>query len=139
MAVIGGATEARADGGRVGRGAGMDTNWDVLSVSSGEVVLEVPSSWLSRRSWSNPPPMPSNSSSSSSSTSCSLGKLLFVLLLAMDSVRLRGAYLLRQAAPVPILEPVELIDDAEDLRATTRSSMALSRAWASCITKLLSR
>ena len=135
IAVIGGVTE---DGSRVGRLVGMDEYCDVLSASSGEVAVDASSAWLSRASWSNSPPTPSNSCSSSSSMRYSLGKLLFVLLLAMDSVRLRGAYRLRQAAPIPIPEPAELIDDAEDLRATTRSSMALSSAWASCIITLLS-
>ena len=119
---------------------GIDIGWYLLSPSSGEgVVVEGSSAWLRRISWSKSPPIPSNSSSSSSSTRCSLRKLLFVLLLAMDGVRLRGAYRLRQTIPIPIPEPVELTDDAEDLRATMRSSIALSSAWASCITILLSR
>jgi len=106
--------------------AGIDANrvaLSVSSVSSGEVVAEV---W--RASPSDSPPTPSNSCSSFSSTRCSLRKLLFVLVLAMDSVRLQGVYRLRRAARTLIPEPVELIDDAEDLRATMRSSMALSRA-----------
>jgi len=119
-----GAFRSGADGGQIERLVGIDANWNALSVSSGEVVVEA---WV-RRPWSNSPPIPSNSCSSFSSTRCSLRMLWFVLVLAMDSVRLRGAYRLRQTGPTLIPEPVELIDDAEDFRATTRSSMALSSA-----------
>lgn len=89
---------------------------------------------------SKPPPMPSNSASSSSSTRSSLMMLPFVLLLATDSARfLDGPYLLRQAWPIPTPEAEEWIEDREDLRATMRSSMALSRASASRITKAVWR
>jgi len=125
--VIGETFQSEVNGGQVVRlAAGIDVNrvaLSVSSVSSGEVVVEV---WQASRSDS--PPTPSNSCSSFSSTRCSLRKLLFVLILAMDSVRLKGVYRLRRGARTLIPEPVELIDDAEDLRATIRSSMALSRA-----------
>jgi len=124
--VIGGVFQSGANGGQVRRLPETDANWVALSVSSlslGEGVVEV---W--RASPSDSPPTPSNSCSSFSSTRCSLRILLFVLVLAMDSVRLQGVYRLRRAARTLILEPVELIDDVEDLRAIMRSSMALSRA-----------
>jgi hypothetical protein len=103
--------QSGAVNGQVGCLAGIDANWDALSVSSvssGEVVVE---DWVRRASRSDSSPTPSNSCSSFSSTRCSLRKLLFVLVLAKDSVRLRGVYRLRQAV---IPEPIELIDDAED-------------------------
>ena len=86
--VAGGTFQSGAYGKQVWGLAGIDANLvalSVSSVSSGEVVVEV---W--RASPSDSPPTPSNSCSSFSSTRCSLRKLLFVLILAMDSVRLQG-------------------------------------------------
>ena len=79
---------------------------------------------------SKPPPMPNSSSSSSSSTKSSLNTLpLEVILLATDPARLRSLYRFLHTGPMP--RPDDVIDDAEDLRAMTRSSIALSSARAS--------
>lgn len=87
---------------------------------------------------SKPPPTPSSSSCSPSSTRSSLMMLPDVKSLAMDPVRARPEYRLFQAGPIPI--PVEdPSEEPEALRATMRSSIALSKARASRITSTLSR
>jgi len=102
--------------------------------SSGELVVEdsrVSALCLRSRSLSKPPPMPRSSGSSSSSTRFSLMMLLLVMSLAIEPARLRGCNRSRQEGSI---EAVEAKEEAEALRATTRSSMALSRARASCMT-----
>ena len=110
--------------------------------SSGELDAEDSSVFPSLRglSESKPPPTPRSASSSSSSTKSSLITLLDEL--AIEPVRLRLAYRLRQAGPIPIPDFPEAVDANEDVelfRATIRSSMALSSARASCIMAELSR
>lgn len=110
----------------------------LTSSSSGEEVIEssVRLWWLSV---SKPFPVPSSSCSSSSSTRSSLRKLPLVLLLAREPVRLRDPYRVLQAGPIPRPEPVDPMEEADDLRATILSSIALSKAFASCMTRVLSR
>ena len=98
---------------------------------SGEVAS------LSLLSLSNPPPTLSSSSSSFSSTRSSLRILPLVRLLAIDPVRLLPQYRLFHTTPIP--KPEEATEEDDDLRARTRSSMALSRARASCATSATSR
>jgi len=129
-------------GGRAVLGPGDTSELSVRGVptssSSGEEVFESSARlwWLSV---SKPLPIPRSSCSSSSSTRSSLRKLPLVLLLAREPVRLREAYRLLQAGPIPRPEPVEAMEEVEDLRATILSSIALSKALASCMTRLLSR
>lgn len=91
---------------------------------------------------SNPPPTPNNSSSSSSSTRSSLRRLPLVKLLAIEPA-LRRLLLYRffhaRPMPKPLEATLDVTEEAEDLRARIRSSMALSNARASCATSALSR
>lgn len=88
---------------------------------------------------SKPPPTPSNSASSSSSTRFSLNTLPNVVTLHTEGVRLRDGYRgLLMTLAGPRAELAELIEEAEDLRATMRSTIAWSNALASFITSTLS-
>ena len=99
--------------------------------------------WLLLRvSLSNPPPMPNSSLSSSSSTRSSLTEPV-VRVLNIEGVRLRAYRRDRQElVPMPMMdpepetEPMELMDEALDFLATIRSSIALSSAFASCMTTI---
>lgn len=106
----------RAVDGSCPRKDGSGEMRDVLLASSsvGSALEQLASTLVP----SKPPPTPSNSCSSSSSTSSSLNRLVPVMTLAMDPVRFRPNRDLREA---PLKE---LRDDAEDIRATRRSSMA---------------
>lgn len=84
--------------------------------------------------------MVTTASSSSSSKRSSLRTLRFVPLLAIDPARLRTLWLKRlfQAGPIPMPDPIELVDCCEPFRDTMRCSISKSRAWASRINSTFS-